>query len=483
MANAGKQFLGSAALQCVSERRSRISRRDVAVFLFQGFCVLVVGLFLANSAWGIHQTGFGKSLNPNWQPPVWILSLIPVGLLLMIAAPARPFLGCLVYLVLVHFGPWYGQSTEWLFAIRLPEMLTLLMVTGWIAWCVRERQWDWNWIRSSPLIWILLAFWLWSVTCELVARFAAPEIESDLKRSVWRFSSTVAMALLTYRFCKRQELVALAICVAATLLIRGFCFPDTVHLDGDLAMLLVVALPLAGLLVSWSDRWPERFAALGLFAGIAYLLIMTHSRGAAVGAAAAVVAFTFTLRRWMPLALAVGTVIFAAVLAWQPVFWQRFVDIQRRTGHWDSAQQRLELWDVNFAIARDYPLFGVGPGRSQFYVRHFKPDADKLNPHNSFLATLSETGVPGLILYSILMCGCLAMAWRLAMQRQNVIARRFGQAVLTSLVAYLVTGCFTSRENLALPYMLCGVCIAWYHLTRSGLCAGEGNLTVKVVGT
>jgi hypothetical protein len=58
-----------------------------------------------------------------------------------------------------------------------------------------------------------------------------------------------------------------------------------------------------------------------------------------------------------------------------------------------STLERLDCWAEALSIARSHPLLGVGLGQFGEY--------NDLTAHNSYLLTLSELGIPGMILFSI----------------------------------------------------------------------------------
>src|SRR5205807_5027158 len=57
-----------------------------------------------------------------------------------------------------------------------------------------------------------------------------------------------------------------------------------------------------------------------------------------------------------------------------------------------STMERIECWATALDLFRGSPLYGVGKG--QFIEHHY------LTAHNSFLLAVSETGFPGLFLFT-----------------------------------------------------------------------------------
>lgn len=59
-----------------------------------------------------------------------------------------------------------------------------------------------------------------------------------------------------------------------------------------------------------------------------------------------------------------------------------------------STMERLDCWAEALSIARSHPILGVGLGQFGEY--------NDLTAHNSYLLTLSELGIPGMILFTII---------------------------------------------------------------------------------
>jgi O-antigen ligase len=60
-----------------------------------------------------------------------------------------------------------------------------------------------------------------------------------------------------------------------------------------------------------------------------------------------------------------------------------------------STAERLDCWAEALAMWRSHPLFGVGLGRFGEY--HY------MTAHNSYLLTLAELGLPGMLLFTALL--------------------------------------------------------------------------------
>lgn len=120
--------------------------------------------------------------------------------------------------------------------------------------------------------------------------------------------------------------------------------------------------------------------------------------------------------------------------------------------------ERVGVWRITLEMAADSPWFGTGPDTfyyafndylrqtGQYIQQHFD------NPHNFFLQTMSNSGIPAMLL---LMALCLASLW---------CARKRKHGLLPALMAlgFLVQGMFTFSICLTSPMFYCVL----------GLCAG-----------
>lgn len=82
--------------------------------------------------------------------------------------------------------------------------------------------------------------------------------------------------------------------------------------------------------------------------------------------------------------------------------------------------QRIQLWEAALLMWRDNPLTGVGVGNYfhllMDYVNHYpylNQIFEPIEPHNSFIKVLVETGVPGFILFTVLIVTLLRKALQL----------------------------------------------------------------------
>src|SRR5215470_8226600 len=75
-----------------------------------------------------------------------------------------------------------------------------------------------------------------------------------------------------------------------------------------------------------------------------------------------------------------------------------------------SVVARFDYWKAAVQITKDHPIFGSGPGT--FFISYQKIKRPESEPsrltHNDYLEQASDSGIPGLLLYTGIVAGGLA---------------------------------------------------------------------------
>jgi O-antigen ligase/Flp pilus assembly protein TadD len=196
--------------------------------------------------------------------------------------------------------------------------------------------------------------------------------------------------------------------------------PD--FLGGWLALLLPLSLSVA---LRLPAQGRARAAAWSVTALAATALWLTQARGAWLAGAAGVALALAVLGAWrshgwrvLSLGLLLGL---AALVATGPSTWAgRLRDAaDPRGGSW---QGRRLMSAVCLDLARQHPVFGVGPGRfTDAFLMDQAPRlaADRAQPyrytddaHDDWAQAAAEAGWLGLALWAALVGGAMALAWR-----------------------------------------------------------------------
>ena len=207
----------------------------------------------------------------------------------------------------------------------------------------------------------------------------------------------------------------------------------------------------------------EKSTLLRVTAGILTLLItlgvvLSFSRGAAVGLAALVLAL-LVLRMIRPQYVVAMVLVFAMILVAFPQYTNRITSLAGvggidtvGTSAVDNSLLSRATETLSAALVMvDHPVIGVGPGMFPVYYEAYantvgilvRNDIER-QAHNLYLGFGAELGVPGLIVFLLIAYSVVRML--LAARRASIVKRpdleRLTTPFLLALMTYYVTGMF-----------------------------------------
>lgn len=251
--------------------------------------------------------------------------------------------------------------------------------------------------------------------------------------------------------------------------------PNTfVEGNNELAMALVMIIPLMRYLQTRAQgKWEAR-AWLGSMLITSLTVLGSHSRGALLALGAmAVVLWLKNDRKVIGFIILVGagtTMLFFMPEEW----WARMNTIQTYQAD-DSALGRINAWNMAWTLAKDR-LFGGGfmIYRSEVFLM-YSPEPWRVHAaHSIYFQVLGEHGFIGLFLFLAMGFSIWWSAGRLAKEAkgdpEGKWAADLGSMVQVGLVGYAVGGAFLSLAYFDLPYnMLMFVVLARhiYHRDRA----------------
>jgi putative inorganic carbon (HCO3(-)) transporter len=225
------------------------------------------------------------------------------------------------------------------------------------------------------------------------------------------------------------------------------------------AQIMLILLPI-GIVRTLTERSPFlRLAALICTAVIALAILLTYSRGAALGAVAVLIGLFFLryVHVWHipPIAVAVIVMIVAF-----PAYATRIATLEAVAGALSGEPRGTEA-DVsvqsrtteNLSALRgfiDHPIFGVGPGQ---FPRYYQAYANEIGnqvrltereAHNLYLGLAAETGILGFTTFMAVIGVTfvqLNRARRLASAARPELAH-ISASFMLALIGYLVTSLF-----------------------------------------
>jgi probable O-glycosylation ligase (exosortase A-associated) len=223
-------------------------------------------------------------------------------------------------------------------------------------------------------------------------------------------------------------------------------------------LMLAMAIPPCLFLWEGHQRWWRWFFA-AMVPVLLHAVLMTYSRGAMVSLI--LVAPLIYLRSRRKGLMTAGALILAMtipILAGAEIR-QRFFSVEQyERDH--SAQSRFASWRAGLEIAKDHPVFGIGPRNSGAVIRAYGADMSGRVIHSQYVQIAADNGFVGLAWYLAL----LATAWA-GLRRVRVSARSsntpesrsiyaFACSLECSLAIFCTGACFLSLEVFELPYLL-----------------------------
>jgi O-antigen ligase len=194
----------------------------------------------------------------------------------------------------------------------------------------------------------------------------------------------------------------------------------------DIGVLLLMGLPLA-LLVFKTSQTTGKVASGAIIIGIGSAIARSGSRGAFIGLITVMLAYVVGLRgaslagRTLPvLAISIGLAVAAP-----PGYWEQMKTIMSAQDDYNYTDEagRKELAKRGMQYMLQYPVFGVGLmqfGRAEGTISERAKNWDPSQPgiwwavpHNSYVAAGAELGIPGFVLFIVLVVGCVVGPWRL----------------------------------------------------------------------
>jgi O-antigen ligase len=205
---------------------------------------------------------------------------------------------------------------------------------------------------------------------------------------------------------------------------------------------LAMSIPLCLLVALVKAGWWRGLGFLS-YVGQTLALVLTFSRGAWLGWAAAMLYLALTAQKWKYLA-ALMTLALACVLA-VPSIQDRLASITRPDED-PAMRERLQRLTSSLQLGVDHPILGVGYGRGRLkeslrpYLKGtILEDSPVLHTHNVYVELFAETGLLGLFAFLWLLGHTLLRLWRTSFSRDGP-ERLLGIGLTASWIAAIVTG-------------------------------------------
>jgi len=239
-------------------------------------------------------------------------------------------------------------------------------------------------------------------------------------------------------------------------------FNDHTHYSAVLALIL----PFFGVMAfNKSSGFWQRGVALAFFGILAMGILFSYSRAAWVSLIFAFAGlFILVLRLKFRMMLAGAILIVSTMFAFQTEILMRLQkNTQESSGEFSeharsisnitsdaSNLERINRWRSAIRMYEERPVFGWGPGTYQLVYAPFQRSEDYTiittnfgdlgNAHSEYLGPLSESGLPGMLLFVLLALAMLATGVRLYKKAPDRNLRLTALAIVLGMLTYLAHG-------------------------------------------
>ncbi len=390
----------------------------------------------------------------------------------------RPYYGVLVWVWIAYFNP---HRFTWTYAYNFPVAMTIAIPT--LIGIFFARQLNRRFLVREMVLLSLLWIWFGIVLLNAMhtPAFAGHVADAifEMNRVSKALLMTYVMALLVTSEKKLKYLVLVTAFSFGILAIKGAVFglrtagaervwgpPDSFIADNNgFALALNMTLPFLFYLArAESNRWLRLALNIAFFGGI-ISVVLTYSRGGLLGLAA-VLGLISLKSRYKVAGVAMLLITGVAIVTFAPGAWMdRMSTLQSNAQgeHDGSAEERIVTWQTGLRFVQDYPLMGGSfqtlPDAAIFQRYQPRPLPNGFRssgPHSIWIQTVSEQGIVGLILFT-LMIGSSLLTFRSVRRRARQAAALqwmvpYTQMFEVGLLGFLVSGTFLGLAYFDLFY-------------------------------
>jgi putative inorganic carbon (HCO3(-)) transporter len=381
------------------------------------------------------------------------VTAVVLGIVALVGVIARPFVGLLLFCVLLYIRP--EETFPVLQGTRLTLAISVATAVGLALHLALNREP----VVRSPISPMIIGFGL-----ALVASTATLGNSSEAAMDAGRLVLLVLLVINSVRTPRKyQALISTVLACTGYLAVYSLYlyFTGKALLHGDLERSQasgifgdpndLAATITAGLALCLPRVISVRGGGRVLYGSLAvvcvWAILMTNSRGGMLALLAVVAGFSITFVRNKPLAVMVAVVVGGLFLVFGP----------SRMTHFDSteasANMRFWYWSTGIEVLTNNPLLGIG-------YNQFVEINRGMTAHNSYVQCFAELGLAGYFFWM----GCLYFAFRRRPQAEGAaVTPEFQRDLLgarLALTGFLVAAFFITRTYVPVLYLLIALPVA-----------------------
>lgn len=352
-----------------------------------------------------------------------------------------------------------------------PKLAGIMIVLAWLgAAAIRQSEIRALLHEQARLLMAGAVLLLW-VTLSMAWAPQAPI--GDAAFLNWLVAAAILIVISTtltvdryLRFAAMALVAGVVVSVGVGLFGGGIQTANEVHEAGRLvggsgdpnflAAAIVPGIILVAGLATATRSLVQRIAWTAVAAFLVVGLVASASRGGFVAALVGVLAVLVLAKRQRAWLVAFILCVVGVMGTWLSIDGAA----SERLGSLES-NGRTELWGVAWQMWQDHPVGGVGLGgfqeNSATYARDLgsREFADFLTEqpkvvHNAYLELLAETGLPGLVLYLVVVGICVRSAWaaaRLFERAGDAAMATLSRSVIAAIFSMLAAAFFISAQT------------------------------------
>ena len=420
-----------------------------------------------------------------------------LGVVFLFGALTNPFIGLYGFTIFLYLKP--GIFSVIFATLHLTRVLGIITFISFIVQRGKRKVSLFQHTQSKILVFLVVAMlfsifssiWrsntltFWSAFLKVViAYFLVINLTDSLKRLnllIWAMilsSVYVAITSIHNYYASGAAMLGQRMFGA----FQGALFGD----PNDLALSFIMLLPF---LYFWLFGKTNILTKLVILASTGIFLwgiVLTQSRGGLLGLVCMFVTLLLQSKRK---GMTTAVLLIVLVTGWQfaPQHYKDRMTTIKTAGKVDNAAiSRLDAWRAGAKMMVSRP-FGVGVGNfGEGFVlyRHF--DAvdvmgKRRAAHNMFLQVGGETGVPGFVLFILLLLSALRSLLKNSkltnkiQEDYYIRLNELSRATFTSLIGYMASGMFLSQGYNFILYYLIGFSVVIHELVHR-----EGRFTKDV---
>lgn len=382
----------------------------------------------------------------------------------------RPYLGAIMWVWISVMNP---HTQGWGFARSFP-FAALIAGATMLSILVSKERFR---LPRHPVTYMFVIFILYMGLTSMFA-IHVEQISGQLIKVYKILGMTLVVMMLVHSRREIEGLIWIIMVSIGFYGVKGGIFtvqtggnfrvwgPEGTFIDGnnEIALALVVVIPLMYYLVSVvSKRW-QRLALMASMLLCALASLGSYSRGAALAIGAMTVFLWLKSSHKVPLGIVLA-VASPLMLLMMPEQWHSRIDTIDTYEQDASAMGRINAWQMAYRLANDRLLGGGFEIYDEFVFHMYAPNPLDIHAaHSIYFQVLGEHGWGGLLIYlllGIMTWRCGSWVIRHAKEHPDLHwAINLCTMLQVALLGFAVGGAFLSLTYFDVPYFLMAAMVA-----------------------